>query len=70
MSRRTDLGSGTERRRTPLRHRNLIIGTSLVAVGAVLSTAVAVPALANMANSAHVHRMARMGALVRATAMR
>ena len=63
MTRRTDLVSGSEQRRTPLRHRNLIIGISLVATGAVLSTAVAVPALANVANSAHVHRMANIGAL-------
>ncbi len=63
MGRWTGLDSGSARRRMPLRHRNVIIGTSLVAVGAVLSTAVAMPALANMANSAHVHRMARIGAL-------
>lgn len=62
MNRRTDIRSGAVRRGEWAQHRNFIIGIALVVVGAVLSTVIAVPALANMANTGHLHRASRVGA--------
>ncbi|MFZ4434391.1 MAG: multicopper oxidase family protein [Microthrixaceae bacterium] len=58
MTRRKDLAPAVELRRAARRHRNIVIGASLVATGAIISTALAVPALADLANGAQMHRMA------------
>ncbi len=63
MSKRTDQRSGSGRQHMSARHRHFLVGAAVVAAGATLSSTIAVPALATMATSGHMHRAAQVGAL-------
>ncbi len=66
MSMRADQESDSGRQQLSTRNRKFLVGSAVVSVAALVSSVIAVPALANMANSAHMHRAARISALVTA----
>ncbi len=63
MNKRTDHRSGSGRQRMSARNRHILTGAAVVAAAATLSSAIAVPALAKMANAGHMHLAARIAAL-------